>query len=94
MNNTEDNPVVYYLEKFIKQREELLSNRTLVNFKELETSHRTEIHGNIASRISHYEKSGELNGESFNGVGVKILQFIKTNNNKWILSSVVWSDFK
>ena len=91
INNTSGEPVVYNRKNFTSPREEILTNGTLVDFKEWETSHTTEIRGNIAHRICHYEKTGILNGQPFKGKGKKMLQFVKMEN-KWILSSVVWSD--
>jgi len=93
INNTREEPAIYDLDSFIKPRVELLTNGTLINFSEKEISHQTAIHQNIAQRISHYEKSGELNGEYFEGRGTKIMHFIKVKND-WILSSVVWTDQK
>jgi hypothetical protein len=93
INNTGDEPAVYNLDSFIKPRIELLTNGTLLNFSEKEVSSQTEIHGNIARRICHYKKSGELNGKYFEGKGLKLMQFIKVKND-WKLSSVVWTDEK
>ena len=91
INNTSGELAIYDLESFIQPREEMLTNGTLTNFIEKETSHKTEIYGNIAQRMCNYEKSGELNGEPFSGEGKKLMQFIKMKD-KWILSAVIWSD--
>ena len=93
INNTNGEPEVYDLEGFICPREEILTNGTLTNFIEKETFHKTEIYGNIAQRKSDYIKSGELNEVSFIGEGKKLMQFVKVEN-KWFLSSVIWSDKK
>lgn len=91
INNTPEEPSIYDLESFIEPREKILTNGTLTNFVEKEVSHTTSVFGNIAQRKCSYEKSGELNGEMFRGEGVKLMQFIKTND-KWFLSAVSWSD--
>ncbi len=91
INNTSAEPAIYDLESFIEPREEILTNGTLTNFIEEETSHKTEIYGNIAQRMCTYKKSGVLNGEPFTGEGRKLMQFIKVKN-KWFLSAVLWSD--
>ncbi len=91
INNTTDEPQIYDLQGFIKPREELLSNGSLVNFREFETSSTTEVHGKIAHRLSHYAKEGELNGKSFVGEGSKSLQFVKIDGEWWIVS-VAWCD--
>ena len=93
INNTEELPAIYNLRSFIQPREEILTNGTLVDFREQEITQITEIIGNIAYRTCNYEKSGVLNGSYFQGAGKKILQFIKSNK-KWLLCSVVWSDKK
>lgn len=91
INNTSGEPAIYDLESFIEPREKILTDGTLINFMEWETSHKTEIYGNIAQRACNYEKSGEFNGAPYKGAGKKLMQFIKIKN-KWVLSSVFWSD--
>lgn len=91
INNTGEAPVVYDLEGFIQPREEMLTNGTLTNFSEWEVANTTEVFRNIAQRYSYYEKSGERNGEYFEGRGVKTMQFIKVTG-KWMLFSVAWCD--
>jgi len=93
ISNTDETPVDYDLDGFIKPREEILTNGTLKNFCEKEISHSTEIFGNIAQRFSLYEKSGELNGERFETKGMKTIQFVKVKG-EWKMSSVAWSDEK
>lgn len=91
INNSNGEPLIYDLDSFIKPRREILSDGTLTDFREGEVSHKTSIYGNIAQRLSLYEKSGKLNGEFFKSEGMKTIQFIKVGDN-WKMSSVVWSD--
>ena len=91
VNSTEDTPAIYDLDGFIKPRKEILTNGTLKDFCEKETSYHLEINGNIANRFCRYEKSGQLNGNYFEETGWKTIQFIKINQ-KWTMSSVAWSD--
>lgn len=93
INNTAAEPAIYTLDTFIKPREEILTNGTLTDFREQEITSHTVILDNIAQRSCQYEKSGKLNGEAFEGKGNKLMQFIKIKN-KWMLSSVLWSDEK
>jgi len=93
INNTSKTPAIYSMNSFIEPREKLLSSGDLVDFQEWETSHKTEIHNNIANRTCKYEKSGKLNGENFKGRGVKMMQFVKSEE-RWILTSVIWTDEK
>src|SRR5579883_818101 len=53
-------PEVFTLEEFTRPREALLSNGTLTDFQESETSERTTILGNVAQRVCTYSKSGVL----------------------------------
>lgn len=82
---------IYNLDTFIKPRKEILSNGTLTEFEEYETSDETKVVGNIAQRFSKFKKRGFSCGEYFEGAGNKIFQFIKTANG-WKISSVIWED--
>ncbi|MBL4643785.1 MAG: hypothetical protein JKY44_09365 [Flavobacteriaceae bacterium] len=93
INNNSQVPAIYTLESFIKPREELLTNGTLINFSESEISHNTEIFNTIAHRFSLYKKSGVLNGVEFYTEGMKTIQFIKVAG-KWKICSIAWSDKK
>ncbi|WP_299461929.1 hypothetical protein [uncultured Microscilla sp.] len=91
INATHSPAHIYDLEEFIVPRKELLSDGTLTDFSEWETSHNTTIVGNIAQRYICYQKSGKLNGEPFETKGVKNMQLIKTNE-QWRIVSVTWFD--
>ncbi len=84
-------PEISSLADFIAPRKILLSNGTLREFCEQEISEDTHIFGNIAQRISHYRKSGLLNGVPFTATGTKSIQFIQMPNG-WRMSSVIWDD--
>lgn len=84
-------PEVMSLETFIAPRQIMLSNGTLTEFREVETSHRTEVFGNVAQRACTYSKSGVLNGTPFQTRGVKVFQFIKGPQG-WRITSVSWDD--
>ena len=93
VNNTADEPDIYDIENFIKPREKILTDGTLINFSEKEISYQMEICGNIAHRKSIYVKSGIWNGEPYSGSGIKLMQFIKIKNT-WLFASVIWYDKK
>ncbi|MER5778116.1 DUF4440 domain-containing protein [Streptomyces sp. NPDC002039] len=82
---------VYTVEEFIAPRRRLLGDGRLVEFSEWETSERTEITGDIASRFGEYRKSGILDGEPFEGGGTKTLQFVRTPAG-WRISALSWHD--
>jgi len=87
-NTTE---MVYNIGTFTEPRRLILTDGTMTEFEESETSEETKITGNIAQRISAYEKKGYLNGIFFHGFGHKLFQFIKKGDG-WKISSVVWED--
>ncbi|MFC9230114.1 DUF4440 domain-containing protein [Streptomyces decoyicus] len=82
---------VYTVDEFIEPRQRLLTDGRLVGFSEWETSERTEISGDIASRFSEYRKSGTLDGEPFEGGGTKSIQFVRTSEG-WRIASLAWYD--
>ena len=84
---------VYNLISFIEPRKKILTDGTLTNFEESETTEETRIIGNIAQRFSKYQKSGYLNGTYFKEYGTKFFQFVKTNNG-WKITSLIWEDDK
>jgi hypothetical protein len=84
-------PEVMSLQSFIAPRQELLTNGTLTEFHEVETSSRTSIFGNVAQRACTYAKAGVLDGVPFETRGAKVFQFIKTPHG-WRISAVSWDD--
>ncbi|MFI8103194.1 DUF4440 domain-containing protein [Streptomyces sp. NPDC086023] len=82
---------VYSVEEFIEPRERLLAGDRLAEFAEWETSERTEIAGDIASRFGTYGKSGVLDGEPFEGGGSKTIQFVRTPDG-WRIAAFSWYD--
>lgn len=91
INNSNRYPEIFNLETFMEPRKKILNNGILVDFSEIEISHKTEIFGNIAQRLSLYGKSGNLNGVNFETKGVKTFQFIKVNEI-WKISALSWCD--
>ncbi|MFE5676832.1 DUF4440 domain-containing protein [Streptomyces erythrochromogenes] len=81
----------YTVDEFIEPRQELLAGGRLVEFSEWETSERTEIAGDIASRFGEYRKSGVLDGEPFEGGGTKTIQFVRTPQG-WRIAAFSWYD--
>ena len=82
---------VYTVDEFIEPRRQLLSDGRLVEFSEWETSERTEIAGDIASRVSEYRKSGILDGAPYEGGGTKTIQFVRTPDG-WRITALAWHD--
>lgn len=81
----------YNLESFVEPRKELLTNGTLTEFEEYEIDEQTTITRHIAQRLSHYQKEGVLNNQSFSNKGTKLFQFVKTDND-WKICCVIWDD--
>lgn len=88
---TGENFAVYSVDEFIEPRQKLLTDGRLVEFSEWETSERTEIAGDIASRIGEYRKSGIMNGEPYEGGGTKTFQFVRTADG-WRIAAFAWHD--
>jgi RimJ/RimL family protein N-acetyltransferase len=86
-----DNEEVYNLNTFIEPRKKILSDGTLTEFMEYETSEETRVVGSISQRFSRFQKKGYHNGTYFEGNGNKLFQYVKTNNG-WKISSVIWED--
>jgi hypothetical protein len=82
---------VYTVDEFIEPRRRLLADGRLVEFSEWETSERTEIAGDIASRLGEYRKAGILDGEPFEGGGTKTIQFVRTSEG-WRITAFSWYD--
>jgi hypothetical protein len=82
---------VYGLEGFIAPRERILTDGTLADFDESEEEARTDIHGNVAQRLSLYRKSGVLAGQPFTTRGLKTIQLVRTPDG-WRVSALAWDD--
>ncbi|MFJ8667726.1 nuclear transport factor 2 family protein [Streptomyces sp. NPDC093600] len=82
---------VYTVDEFIEPRRRVLTEGRLVEFSEWETSERTEIVGDIASRFGEYRKSGILDGEPFEGGGTKTIQFVRSPEG-WRIAAFSWYD--
>lgn len=91
IKKNQDLEEVYNLTTFITPRKKILSDGTLTEFEEYELDEDTTIIGNIAQRISKFQKKGYHNGSYFKENGTKFLQYIKTNNG-WKINAVVWED--
>ena len=76
---------------FVEPRRALLTGGAIENFKEYETSAKTDIFGNIAQRFSHYEKTWLASGVEQSGSGVKSIQFVRTLGG-WKIAALVWDD--
>ncbi|AKL64719.1 nuclear transport factor 2 family protein [Streptomyces goshikiensis] len=81
----------YTVDEFIEPRRRLLCGGRMVEFSEWETSERTDIAGDIASRFGEYRKSGILDGEAFEGGGTKTIQFVRTPEG-WRIAAFAWYD--
>jgi len=84
-------PEVFSIQQFIEPRQRLADSGEMLHFKEAETAEVTEIFGNIAHRLSIYEKHGISGGAEIDGRGVISIQFIATPTG-WKISSMAWDD--
>lgn len=84
-------PVVYDVASFLEPRKTILTDGTVREFSEYETSAQTHVYGNIAQRFSRYEKNWIASGVRVEGRGAKVTQFVRTPQG-WKISSVAWDD--
>ncbi len=91
IKNSGATPESCSVEEFIRPRQQTVDAGELTSFYEGETAEITEIFGNVAHRLSPYEKRGTAKGESFAGRGVISTQFIRTPSG-WKISSMAWDD--
>ena len=91
IRNSAELPEISSVDDFIAARQRLVDSGALTSFEEAETTDTTEVFGNIAHRLSTYEKRGTMHGEVIEGAGVISTQFIRTPNG-WKMSSMAWDD--
>jgi ribosomal-protein-serine acetyltransferase len=81
----------YSPREFAQPRADLLASGTLIGFHEWEVDATTAIFGPIATRVSHYAKSGSLNGVDCSGNGTKLFQLVKLEA-RWHVAALSWFD--
>jgi hypothetical protein len=91
IKNSSDSPEISSVDEFIVPRQALVDSGEMTFFEEVEIAGITEVFGNIAHRLSTYEKRGMTNGKAFRGIGVISTQFIRTPGG-WKMSSMAWDD--
>lgn len=91
VNNVGGKTQVYDVREFVEPRRAILTNGSMTDFSEWETSAKTDVFGSIAQRFSVYRKSWSVSGQQFEGEGAKSLQFIRTPEG-WKISSLIWDD--
>ena len=84
-------PDIASVDDFIQPRQVMVDAGELTSFLEVEAVGRNAAFGNVAHRISTYNKRGTRNGESFAATGVISTQFVKTPLG-WRISSMAWDD--
>jgi hypothetical protein len=91
IKNSGDTPEISTVSEFIEPRQRMVEAGELTRFREAEAAEITEVFGNIAHRLSMYEKDGVLNGVAFASKGVISTQFIRTPIG-WRMTSMAWDD--
>lgn len=84
-------PEVSTVRQFIESRQRLIDAGELTRFREMEIAEITEMFGNVAHRLSTYEKYGVNRGVEFAGRGAISMQFILTDAG-WRISAMAWDD--
>jgi len=91
IKNSSSSPEIYTVRQFIEPRQRIVESGELKSFRESETEEITEIFGNVAHRLSVYEKHGLSTGAMIEGRGVISIQFIATPTG-WKISAMAWDD--
>lgn len=91
IKNSSSSPEIYTVRQFIEPRQRIVESGELKSFRESETAEITEIFGNVAHRLSVYEKHGLSADTTIEGRGVISIQFIATPTG-WKISSMAWDD--
>jgi hypothetical protein len=91
IKNSSELPEISSVDAFIASRQRMVDSGALTSFEEFETAQTTDVFGNIAHRLSTYEKRGTMRGEAIEGRGVISTQFIRTPSG-WKMSSMAWDD--
>jgi hypothetical protein len=91
IKNSGETPEISSLDAFIAPRQELVDTGRLTAFDEVELAARTEAFGNVAHRLSTYEKRGVQDGVAFSAIGIITTQFIATPAG-WRITAMAWDD--
>jgi hypothetical protein len=91
IKNSADAPEISTVQQFIEPRQRVIDSGELTRFEERETAEITEIFGNVAHRLSIYEKHGLSAGAVIDGRGVISMQFV-ANPAGWRISALAWDD--
>jgi hypothetical protein len=91
INTASQPPEIAGVDDFIQSRQRLVDAGELTSFEEAEVAGRSDAFGNVAHRLSDYEKSGTRNAVEFAARGVISTQFVKTPSG-WRISSMAWDD--
>ena len=91
IRNSSAAPEISSVDEFIRPRQETVDSGGLAWFEEVEVAEISEIFGNVAHRLSTYEKRGMMDGAPIEARGASSTQFIRTPNG-WRMSSMAWDD--
>jgi hypothetical protein len=91
IKNSGETPEISGLDAFIAPRQELVDSGRLTSFDEVEVAARTEAFGNVAHRLSTYDKRGIQDGVAFSATGIITTQFIATPAG-WRMAAMAWDD--
>ncbi|MBO3747263.1 DUF4440 domain-containing protein [Streptosporangiaceae bacterium NEAU-GS5] len=91
IRNSGESPEISSVAEFADSRQAMVDGGVLTAFHEAELAGVTESFGNVAHRMSTYEKSGVIDGAPMEGKGVIFTQFVRTPDG-WRISSMAWDD--
>ncbi|HEY7340618.1 MAG TPA: hypothetical protein VH591_07045 [Ktedonobacterales bacterium] len=91
IKNSGPAPEVFTVRQFVEARQKSADSGEILRFKEAEIAEVTEIFGNVAHRLSIYEKHGVSGEAEIDGRGIISIQFISTPAG-WKISAMAWDD--
>jgi hypothetical protein len=77
---------------FVTPWQPLLTDGTLVNFHEWQTTTQTTVNNDVATQLSQYAKEGLYNGQPFSAAGDQHCQLVRMEDG-WKILSILWQDF-
>jgi hypothetical protein len=91
VKNSGSAPEISSLDQFIAARVETIDDGRLTSFEEVEIAAITEVFGNVAHRLSSYQKRGTTDGAPIDARGAISTQLIRTPQG-WRITSMAWDD--
>jgi hypothetical protein len=88
INNNDDDPLIFTIDKFVKAIDYQISAGSLKSFSEREVAGKTEVFGKVAHRFSTYEARFDPDDAEPLSLGINSIQLVKVENS-WRVSFLI-----